>query len=69
MKANKMLLSSGSEFPAIITYVRSCWGNNAGPVTPKKVGTLREHTNPASSQPIILEALLSLAVAGRLEGQ
>ncbi|SON58479.1 Alcohol dehydrogenase cytochrome c subunit precursor (plasmid) [Hartmannibacter diazotrophicus] len=39
----------------VLTYVRSAWGNHGGPVKPDDVKTLREHTDPASSAPIVLQ--------------
>lgn len=32
------------EITAIMTYIRNEWGNNAGPVTPRVVGTIRHTT-------------------------
>lgn len=39
----------------VLTYVRSSWGNHGGPVTAEDVKALREHTDPASSTPIVLQ--------------
>ncbi|MBE9604318.1 cytochrome c [Acetobacteraceae bacterium H6797] len=38
-----------------LTFVRSAWGNKASAVTPEQVRDLRERTNPASSDVIILQ--------------
>ncbi|MCK6189401.1 cytochrome c [Pseudomonas sp. EYE_354] len=45
---------SDREIAEVLTFVRSTWGNQAGAVDAKAVGTLRGHTDPASSSPIIL---------------
>ncbi|MFN3355385.1 MAG: c-type cytochrome [Pseudomonas sp.] len=45
---------SDQEIAEVLTFVRSTWGNQAGAVDAKAVGTLRGHTDPASSSPIIL---------------
>lgn len=39
---------SNEEVAAVLTYVRSQWGNNAGPVTPEQVATERAATRAAS---------------------
>lgn len=39
----------------VLTYVRSSWGNKASPVTAEEVKALRDHTDPASPDPIILQ--------------
>ncbi|MBP1852468.1 c-type cytochrome [Rhizobium halophytocola] len=39
----------------VLSYVRSNWGNTGGPVTADEVKTLRESTDPASSNPIVLQ--------------
>ena len=46
---------SDREVAEVLTFVRSAWGNRAGAVTLEQVQALREHTNPASSDPIILQ--------------
>jgi alcohol dehydrogenase (quinone), cytochrome c subunit len=46
---------SDRDMADVLTYVRSAWGNHGGPVTPQEVNTLRQHTDPASSSPIILQ--------------
>ncbi|WP_044319738.1 c-type cytochrome [Pseudomonas amygdali] len=43
------------EIADVLTFVRSTWGNHGGAVDPKDVGKLRERTNPASPNPIILQ--------------
>ncbi|MCI0997535.1 cytochrome c [Pseudomonas corrugata] len=45
---------SDQEIAEVLAFVRSTWGNQAGAVDAKAVGKLREHTDPASSTPIIL---------------
>jgi alcohol dehydrogenase (quinone), cytochrome c subunit len=39
----------------VLSYVRSAWGNNGEAVKTEDVKALREHTDPASSTPIILQ--------------
>lgn len=39
----------------VLTYVRSAWGNHGEAVKIEDVKALREHTDPASSTPIILQ--------------
>ncbi|MEX5559292.1 cytochrome c [Pseudomonas rhodesiae] len=46
---------SDQDIAEVLTYVRSSWGNHGGAVEAKAVGKLREHTDPASSTPIILQ--------------
>ncbi len=46
---------SDKQIADVLTYVRSSWGNHGGPVKPEDVKTLREHTDPASATPIILQ--------------
>lgn len=46
---------SDAEIAEVLTYVRGTWGNQGGAVEAKAVGKLREHTDPASSSPIILQ--------------
>jgi mono/diheme cytochrome c family protein len=46
---------SDAEIAQVLTYVRSTWGNHAGAIDAKAVGTLRGHTDPASASPIILQ--------------
>ena len=46
---------SDREIADVLTYVRSTWGNHGGPVKPEDVKELREHTDPASSNPIVLQ--------------
>ncbi|MEX0602149.1 MAG: cytochrome c [Bacteroidota bacterium] len=35
---------SDDEVAAVVTYIRSTWGNEAGPATPEDVSTVRENT-------------------------
>ncbi|MFC3941370.1 alcohol dehydrogenase [Pseudomonas gingeri NCPPB 3146 = LMG 5327] len=46
---------SDQEIAEVLTFVRSTWGNQGGAVDAQAVGTLRGHTGPASSSPIILQ--------------
>ncbi len=46
---------SDREIADVLSYVRSSWGNQGGRVTPEEVKALREHTGPASSNPIVLQ--------------
>jgi alcohol dehydrogenase (quinone), cytochrome c subunit len=46
---------SDQDIADVLTYVRGTWGNHGGPVSAKQVGDLRQHTDPASSSPIILQ--------------
>lgn len=46
---------SDREIAEVLSFVRSTWGNHGGAVEVKAVGKLREHTGPASSNPIILQ--------------
>lgn len=39
---------------AVVSVVRTIWGNQGGQVDPKAVARLREHTDPASPTPIVL---------------
>ncbi len=43
------------EIAEVLSFVRTSWGNRGGPVTAAEVAQLRERTNPASSNPIILQ--------------
>ena len=38
------------QIAAVLTYVRSAWGNHAGPVTPALVAAARAHSSAAASQ-------------------
>ncbi|WP_288441441.1 cytochrome c [uncultured Pseudomonas sp.] len=42
------------QIAAVLSFVRSAWGNNGGTVDAQAVSKLRGHTDPASSSPIIL---------------
>jgi mono/diheme cytochrome c family protein len=46
---------SDKQIADVLTYVRSSWGNHGGPVKAEDVKTLRDHTDPASSSPIVLQ--------------
>ncbi|EKJ94910.1 cytochrome c, mono- and diheme variants family protein [Bradyrhizobium lupini HPC(L)] len=46
---------SDKEIADVLSYVRSAWGNQGGSVTADQVKALREHTDPASSNPIVLQ--------------
>lgn len=46
---------SNKEIADVLTYVRSSWGNDGGAVTVEDVKTLREHTDPVGSDPIVLQ--------------
>ncbi|TQF32969.1 hypothetical protein [Bradyrhizobium sp. UNPA324] len=39
----------------LLTFVRASWGRAGTPVRIDDVSQLREHTGPASSQPIVLQ--------------
>lgn len=54
MPANRGQLSD-RETADILSYVRSAWGNHGGKVTAEEVNALREHTDPATSNPIVLQ--------------
>jgi mono/diheme cytochrome c family protein len=45
---------SDQQIAEVLTFMRSTWGNQASAVDAQSVGKLREHTDPASSSPIIL---------------
>ncbi|TXI11018.1 MAG: cytochrome c [Rhizobium sp.] len=46
---------SDQQIADVLTFVRSSWGNQGGPVAAGDVKSLRDHTDPASSSPIILQ--------------
>lgn len=46
---------SDQQIAEVLTFVRSTWGNQSEPVDAQAVSKLREHTDPASSSPIILQ--------------
>ncbi|MBN6714412.1 c-type cytochrome [Pseudomonas capsici] len=46
---------SDQETADVLTFIRTSWGNKGGPVGVKDVQDLRERTNPASSNVIILQ--------------
>jgi mono/diheme cytochrome c family protein len=46
---------SDREIADVLTYVRSSWGNHGKAVAPTEVKAMREHTDPASSSPIVLQ--------------
>ena len=45
---------SDQQIAEVLTFMRSTWGNQGGDVDAQTVAKLREHTDPASSSPIIL---------------
>ncbi|MBV4533964.1 cytochrome c [Pseudomonas sp. SWRI107] len=45
---------SDQQIAEVLSFARSAWGNEAAAVDAKAVAKLREHTDPASSSPIIL---------------
>jgi mono/diheme cytochrome c family protein len=46
---------SDQEIADVLSFIRTSWGNQGGPVDEKAVKNLRERTNPASSNAIILQ--------------
>ncbi|MBX8568616.1 cytochrome c [Pseudomonas cichorii] len=46
---------SDQQIAEVLTFMRSTWGNQSSAVDAKAVAKLREHTDPASSSPIILQ--------------
>ncbi|MBS7534734.1 cytochrome c [Ancylobacter sonchi] len=54
MPALRDQLSDG-EIADVLTFIRGSWGNRAASVTAEEVRTLRELTNAASSDPIVLQ--------------
>ncbi|WP_160106556.1 c-type cytochrome [Pseudomonas izuensis] len=46
---------SDQQIAEVLTFVRSMWGNQSGAVDAQAASKLREHTDPASSSPIILQ--------------
>jgi mono/diheme cytochrome c family protein len=45
---------SDQQIAEVLTFVRGTWGNHGSTVDAQAVSKLREHTDPASSSPIIL---------------
>ncbi|MDF0729574.1 cytochrome c [Pseudomonas entomophila] len=45
---------SDQQVAEVLSFARGAWGNHGGAVDAKAVAKLREHTDPASSSPIIL---------------
>ncbi|MGE7991753.1 c-type cytochrome [Pseudomonas sp. NPDC089554] len=45
---------SDQQIAEVLSFARAAWGNHGGAVDAKAVAKLREHTDPASSSPIIL---------------
>ncbi|CAM3721103.1 Alcohol dehydrogenase [Bordetella sputigena] len=43
------------EIADVLTFVRTSWGNKGGPIKPDAVKDLRDRTNPASSNVIVLQ--------------
>ncbi len=46
---------SDAEIADVLSFIRSSWGNHGGAVKVEDVRTLRDRTNPASSNPIVLQ--------------
>lgn len=46
---------SDNQIADVLSYVRSAWGNNGGAVSADEIKALREHTDPASTNPIVLQ--------------
>lgn len=46
---------SDQEMADVLSFIRTSWGNTGAPVKPEKVKDLREKTDPASSNVIILQ--------------
>jgi mono/diheme cytochrome c family protein len=46
---------SDQQIAEVLTFMRSTWGNQSTAIDAQTVGKLREHTDPASSSPIILQ--------------
>lgn len=46
---------SDQQIAQVLTFMRASWGNQGSAVQAQAVGKLREHTDPASSSPIILQ--------------
>lgn len=46
---------SDAEIADVLSFIRSSWGNHGGAVKVDDVKTLRDRTNPASSNPIVLQ--------------
>lgn len=46
---------SDQDIADVLTFIRSAWGNDAGPVTAGEVADLRERTNPMSDEVIVLQ--------------
>jgi mono/diheme cytochrome c family protein len=46
---------SDQEIADVLTFVRTSWGNKGGPVKADAVKDLRDRTNPASSNVIVLQ--------------
>lgn len=46
---------SDQETADVLNYIRSSWGNGGAQTTAKAVGEMRQHTDPASSNVIILQ--------------
>ncbi len=49
------VLLNDDEIAAIVTYIRTRWGNNAGPVTADQVAKIRKSTDAASDAVVILK--------------
>ncbi|NTB05408.1 c-type cytochrome [Agrobacterium tumefaciens] len=46
---------SDREIADVLTYMRTAWGNHGSAVTPEDVKAMRDHTDPASSNPVVLQ--------------
>jgi mono/diheme cytochrome c family protein len=46
---------SDQQIAEVLTFVRSSWGNQSDAIDTQTISKLREHTDPASSSPIILQ--------------
>ncbi len=46
---------SDREAADVLNYIRSSWGNSGAQTETKAVAEMRQHTDPASSNPIILQ--------------
>ena len=46
---------SDQEIADVLSYIRTSWGNHGGQVSMGEVKELRQHTDPASANPIVLQ--------------
>ena len=49
------VLMSDKDIAAVVTFIRSGWGNKAPATTPEQVAPLRASTNPSSDTVTILK--------------